>query len=120
MSRKSTNPGYQSYYGRRKSGPGTALKWIIVFLLAVLVVSIGVYLWLENNLVYDDSGVYLPLPWKQQETSQPPATAPASPSPTESGDTARGGGDAADLAGRRRGGAGAAGRRQCRAGDHEE
>lgn len=90
MSRKSTSPGYQSYYGRRTSGAGTVLKWIIVFLLAVLVVAVGVYLWLENNLVYDDNGVYLPLPWKQQETSQPPvepSSDPVPPSPTDADPT---------------------------------
>ena len=85
MSRKFTSPGYQSYYGRRPSGSGTVLKWIIVFLLAVLVVSVGVYFWMQNNLIYDDNGVYLPLPWKHQETSQPPASPsePVTPSPTE-------------------------------------
>lgn len=79
MSKRYRGPGYQSYYGRRPSGAGTVLKWIIVFLLAVLVVSVGVYFWLQNNLVYDDNGVYLPLPWKHQESSQPPATSPSEP-----------------------------------------
>lgn len=75
MSRKYRGSGYQSYYGRRSSGAGTLLKWIIVFLLAVLVVAVGIYFWLQNNLVYDDNGVYLPLPWKQQ-ASQPPESPP--------------------------------------------
>lgn len=66
------------------------LKWIIVFLLAVLVVAVGVYFWLQTNLVYDDNGVYLPLPWKQQGTSQPPAESPSElvpPSPTDADPT---------------------------------
>lgn len=81
MSRKNTSPGYQSYYGRRTSGSGTVLKWIIVFLLAVLVVVSLAYFWLQNNLIYDDNGVYLPLPWKQQESSQPPVSTPSEPLP---------------------------------------
>lgn len=90
MSRKNTSPGYQSYYGRRTSGSGTVLKWIIVFLLAVLVVVSLAYFWLQNNLIYDDNGVYLPLPWKQQESSQPPVPPPAEslpPSPSEADPT---------------------------------
>lgn len=86
MSRKFTSPGYQSYSGRRPSRSGAVLKWIIVFLTAVLVVAVAIYLWMQNNLVYDDNGVYLPLPWKQQEASQPPAvspTGPVTPSPTD-------------------------------------
>lgn len=84
MARRNTSPGYQSYYGRRSSRSGTLLKWIIVFLLAVLVVSVAAYLWLQNNLVYDDNGVYLPMPWKQRESEQQPASTSVSPSPTGS------------------------------------
>lgn len=79
MSRKFTSPGYQSYSGRRPSRSGAVLKWIIVFLTAVLVVAVAIYLWMQNNLVYDDNGVYLPLPWKQQEASQPPPVSPSEP-----------------------------------------
>lgn len=85
MSKKYRGPGYQSYYGRRGSGVRTALKWIIVFLLAVLVVAIGVYFWLQNGLIYDDDGVHVLLPWERPEESQPPVspTPPASPEPTD-------------------------------------
>lgn len=84
MARKSTSPGYQSYSGRRPSRSGTVLKWIIVFLLAVLVVSVGVYLWLQNNIVYDDNGVYLPLPWKQRESDSPSVSVSPPTSASES------------------------------------
>lgn len=88
MARKYRGPGYQSYYGRRSSGVGTVLKWIIVFLLAVLVVAVGVYFMLQNGLIYDDNGVHISLPWKRPEESQtpPPSSAPpdVSESPTDS------------------------------------
>lgn len=88
MARKYRGPGYQSYYGRRTSGAGTVLKWIIVFLLAVLVVAVGVYYMLQNGLIYDDNGVHISPPWKRPEESQspPPSSPPpdADASPTDS------------------------------------
>lgn len=86
MSKRYRGSGYQSYYGRRNSGAGTLLKWIIVFLLAVLVVAVAVYVWLQNNLIYDDNGVYVPLPWKQQASEPPESPSPevsATPSPSD-------------------------------------
>lgn len=81
MARKYRGPGYQSYYGRRSSGVGTVLKWIIVFLLAVLVVAVGVYYMLLNGLIYDDNGVHVSLPWKRPEESQPPPPSSSSAPP---------------------------------------
>lgn len=83
MARKYSGPGYESYCGRRSSRTGTALKWIIVFLLAVLVVAVGFYFMLQNGLIYDDDGVHVALPWKRPEASESPP-APVSPSPQPS------------------------------------
>ena len=79
--RKGAN--YQSYYGRRSSGAVTLLKWIIVFLLAVLVVAVGVYYMLQEGLIVDDDGVHVVPPWSREDPANSPS-APPEPPPSES------------------------------------
>lgn len=85
MSRRS-NGNFQTYHGRRSSRAVSFLKWIIVFLLAVLVVAVGVYFLLQECLVYDGDGVRVVLPWDQEEQTPSPDPIPsdtASPVPSE-------------------------------------
>ena len=79
MAKRYRGPGYQSYYGRRTSGAATLLKWIIVFLLALLVVAVGVYFLMRGWLVYDGDQVRVVFPWTQGEQ-----TGPIEPSPSVS------------------------------------
>lgn len=74
---------FQTYYGRRPSRGTSFLKWIIVFLLAVLVVAVGVYFLLQEGLVYDKDGVHLVLPWNREEPVEPSTTPSPSPEPSE-------------------------------------
>lgn len=79
---------FQTYYGRRPSRGASVLKWIIVFLLAVLVVAVGVYFLLQEGLVFDEDGVHVVLPWDREEPSQspslpPPVSPSVEPSPSE-------------------------------------
>lgn len=76
MSNKYRGPGYQSYYGRKPSGAASALKWVIVFLLAVLVVAVGVYYLLQDGLVYDADGFHVILPWDRDADEPPPSSPP--------------------------------------------
>lgn len=88
MAKKYSGPGYQSYCGRRSSRTGTALKWVIVFLLAVLVVAVGFYFMLQDGLIYDDDGVHVALPWKRPETGESPSVpVSVSPEPTDAAPT---------------------------------
>ena len=80
MSRRYRGPRYRPYHGRRSTGARAVLKWIIVFLLAVLVVATVVFLYLQNNLIYYDGGVRVVLPWSSQQAAQE-STEP-SPSPS--------------------------------------
>lgn len=82
MSKRYRGPNYRAYHGRHSGGARTALKWVIVFLLAVLAVAVGVFLFLRNCLVYYDGGVKLVLPWGGEQTVQH-SSAP-SPTPEQS------------------------------------
>lgn len=86
MSKNYRGAGYRSYYGRKGSGARTVLKWIIVFLLAVLAVAVGLYFLLQNGLIYDDNGVHISLPWNRPAESEQPSETPSDPlaSPDES------------------------------------
>lgn len=77
MAKRYRGPGYQSYYGRRSSGAATLLKWIIVFLLALLVVAVGVYFLIRGWLVYDGDQVRVVFPWAQEEPAGPVDPSPA-------------------------------------------
>lgn len=55
------------------------LKGIIIFLLAVLVVAVGVYFILQECLVFDEDGVHVVPPWENRES--PPPSPPVSSSP---------------------------------------
>lgn len=83
MSRRNRG-NFQTYYGRRPSRGAIFLKWLIVFLLAVLVVAVGVYFLLQEGLVYDENGVHLVLPWNRDVPDEPPVSPPVSPSPLPS------------------------------------
>lgn len=87
--------GYGSYRGR--SGFRTFLKILIAFLLAVLILVVAAFFFLERYLVYDSSGAHLNLPFfKPGELTSSPSSPPvptlvlvspepqptASPSPT--------------------------------------
>lgn len=79
MARGYKSPGFQAYHGRRSSRAGTALKWVVVFLLAVLVVAVAVYFLLQEWLVYDDAGVRVVPPWLQEERGPAGPANPANP-----------------------------------------
>lgn len=81
MSRRS-HRGFQTYYGRRPSGAASFLKWIIVFLLAVLVVAVGVYFLLQERLIFDEDGVHVIPPWENRVTPPPPESPSPDPSPS--------------------------------------
>ena len=83
MSRRYRGPRYRPYHGRRSTGARAVLKWIIVFLLAVLVVATVVFLYLQNNLIYYDGGVRVVLPWSSQQAAQESTEPSPSPSASE-------------------------------------
>lgn len=82
MANSYKGPGYKGYYGRRTGGARAVLKWIIVFLLAVLVVSVGVFYLLREGLVFDSDGAHVVLPWDREESPSPESSS-SSPIPSE-------------------------------------
>jgi hypothetical protein len=61
--------GYSSYHGRTPKG-----KIILAVLLVLIIVAAGVFIWLQDHLVYDDSGKpHLRLPESELEEPLPPA-----------------------------------------------
>lgn len=77
MSRYSRSGGYGRYRGRRSTGARAVLKWIIVFLAALLVAAAALLFFLQDHLVYGDNGVHFVPPWGSGEPVQSPAPTPS-------------------------------------------
>ena len=74
-------PSYNHYRGRRTSRPRTVLKGIIVVLAVLVAAAGGLLLYLQDNLVYGDNGVWVDLPWSGSQDQGDASLPTASVSP---------------------------------------